>query len=112
MIKCAEQSPRICSDGSIRWYEGDTFELEFNFTFKDENGFNVEVLPNDEISICFRDICNDVIYETSVIGTTTLTVVIDSETSSKFKVGRYKYCVKRISNFVTTVMRKNEVVVE
>ena len=33
----AKQSPRIEKDGSLRWYEGDTFSLTFNFSMKDVN---------------------------------------------------------------------------
>ena len=37
-MKVAEQSPRICKDGSIRWYAGDTFVLTLVFNITDENG--------------------------------------------------------------------------
>lgn len=113
MIKCAEQSPRICKDGSIRWYEGDTFELEFELEFTDENDNPIEALPNDQITICFRNKINlDIVYETNVIGTNKLKVCIDDEATKKFKVGEYYYCVRRNSKFITTLMRNNTIVVE
>lgn len=112
MIKCAEQSPRICNDGTIRWYEGDTFSLEFDLIFTDDNGEEVPTQETDEITICFRDKLERIIYETSVVGTTILNVIIDEETTKKFKRGTYKYCVRRKSDYITTIMRMNEVVIE
>ena len=112
MVKCAEQSPRICEDGSIRWYVGDTFSLEFDLTFTDDAGDIVETLPSDKIKICFTDMCQNVIHETEVTGTNVLTVNIDAEATKKFKVGKYNYCVRRVSQFTTTIMRLNRVVVE
>lgn len=111
-VKCAEQSPRICEDGSIRWYEGDTFTLEFDLNFTDEQGNVVEVLPDDEIAICFRNKYGEILYETKVVGTSTLTININEEISNKFKEGSYTYCVRRNSIYITTLMRNNKVVVE
>ena len=31
----AKQSPRMETDGTLRWYAGDTFSLTFNFTLRD-----------------------------------------------------------------------------
>ena len=46
------------------------------------------------------------------VGTTILNVIIDEETTKKFKRGTYKYCVRRKSDYITTIMRMNEVVIE
>ena len=113
MLKCAEQSPRVCSDGSIRWYEGDTFCLDFELTFTDELDNELEATPNDKISICFTEgLYGRVIFTAEAVGTNTLTVNIDEETTKLFKAGVYKYCVRRESIYTTTVMRYNKVVVE
>lgn len=112
MIKCAEQSPRICEDGSIRWYEGDTFKLLFELEFTDDGGNVIETLPTDKISICFNDEHNRKIYEYEVAGTNIIEVNIDSETTKKFKEGNYFYSVKRNSNYITTIIRDNKIVVE
>lgn len=113
MIKCAEKSPRICNDGSIRWYEGDTFELEFNLNFTDDNGDPVPTAADDKIEICIRDkISNKSVYETAVVGTNKLIISIDENATKNFTVGEYYYCVKRNSNYITTIMRKNKIVVE
>lgn len=112
MIKCAEKSPRICKDGSIRWYAGDTFILHFNLEFSDDDGNNVPTNSSDEITICFRDALNNVVHEEKVVGTNVLTLNIDEETTKSFKQGEYHYCVRRNADFITTLMRKNKVVVE
>ena len=112
MIKCAEQSPRVCNDGSIRWYEGDTFIIEFDFTFTDDYGAIYEIKPTDKVEICFTDLQGNILYETEAVGTSALEVVITDEVTKLFKKGKYNYCVRRVANWRTTVMRFNRVVVE
>ena len=112
MLKCAEQSPRICDDGTIRWYEGDTFNLEFDLTFTDEAGNELPVEANDKVSICFKNIANEIVYEYEVIGTNILNININEEVTKKFKIGDYRYCVRRNAQYITTVIHKNKVVVE
>ena len=111
-VKCAEVSPRICNDGSIRWYEGDTFILEFNLTFRDSSDNVLETTEKDEISIVFNDKYSNVVWETKVIGTNILPIHVDEEVTKLFKVGKYTYCVKRNADFITTLMKNNMVVVE
>ncbi len=112
MVKCAEQSPRICDDGSIRWYEGDTFIIEFDFTFKDDTDTEIEIQPTDKVTICFTDLQGNILHTTEVVGTSTLEVEINDEATALFKKGKYNYCVRRVSQYRTTVMRFNRVVVE
>lgn len=113
MIKCAEKSPRICDDGSIRWYVGDTFELELDFTFTDDNDDVVPVTSTDRIEICIRSsVTNNIIYENSVVGTNKLIININEDVAKNFVAGEYYYNVKRNSNYITTIMKKNKMVVE
>ena len=112
MVNCAEQSPRICADGTIRWYEGDTFDLEFDLTFSDESGIEIPVESTDVISIYFRDRFRNIVHEASVVGNTILIINIDEEATKNFKLGEYTYCVKRNAQYITTVMRNNRVVIE
>ena len=112
MVKCAKQSPRICDEGIIHWYEGDTFILTFELTFTNESGDIIETNEKDRITICFNDSTGKLIYKTEVTGTTTLDVVINEEVTKRFKAGKYSYCVKRCSDFITTIMKMNEVLVE
>ena len=112
MLKCAKNSPRVCEDGSIRWYAGDTFNLEFDITFTDDDDNILEIKPTDKITICFRDAYGKLVFESETVGTNILNVNIDAETTQKFKQGIYTCCIRLCSNFVTTVIRKNKVVVE
>lgn len=111
-IKCAKKSPRICDDGSIRWYEGDTFVINFALTFKDDADNILPVEASDEISICFNDIRGNVVYEKSVKGTNVLTIEMNEDITKLFTTGSYYYCVKRNADFITTLMKHNMVVVE
>lgn len=111
MIKCANKSPRICGDSSIRWYEGDTFELNFEMTFTDDEGNEIPTDSDTTITICFRK-NNVLVHEVSVVGNNLVNVVIDKEITKKFKRGVYTYCVRRNGNYITTVIHHNKVVVE
>lgn len=113
MIKCAEQSPRVCDDGTIRWYEGDTFDLKFELTFIDDDGNVITPSPTDKLSICFRNSYGQIVYETEMVGASnSLKVNMNEELTKKFKVGSYIYCVRKKTDYITTIMRKNRVVVE
>ena len=110
MIKQAEQSPRI-ENGVIRWYYGDTFKLELELEFTNDNGDIVNIQPTDEISISFKNHRDTVIYE-NTFNTNTITLDMTEELSQKFKVGEYYYTVKLNSEYITTLMKNNKVVVE
>ena len=114
MFKYAEKSPRITEDGTICWYEGDTFELTLNFNFIDaESGESIEPQPTDEILICFENFqSNEKVYEAQFKGTNSITLSVDEEVTKLFKVGRYRYSAKRKSQFITTIIHNNLVVVE
>lgn len=111
-LKCAAQSPRICDDGSIRWYEGDTFSLVFAFTFTDEFDKPIEIQPTDKITVCFRDKLKRIIQEFEVVGTSTIEMKFTKEITDKFKIGKYTYCARFNGSDIRTVMRNNSVVVE
>lgn len=113
MIKCAEQSPRICEDGTIKWYEGDTFQLEFDYTFTDENGNVIAAGPDDKIRIYFTSKASLLnVYEAEVVGTNKLLVNVDEDVTKLFKAGEYEYNVRREAQFITTLNKQNKVVVE
>lgn len=110
-MKSAKQSPRIEEDGSLRWYEGDTFSLTFNFTLKDVNGNLISVRPSDTISIRFKE-GNRVIHEFESTGTSSPTIEFTQEISNKFKEGNYRLEARFNSTNVTTLLKGNVVVVE
>lgn len=112
MIRCAEESPRLCKDGSLRWYEGDTFEIEFDLHFTDDEGYPIHMNPDDKIAIVFTDTYKNEIYAHENIGTDNLHLIIDDEATKNFPVGSYWYSVRVISKYKTTIIRLNKVVVE
>ena len=107
----AKQSPRIEKDGSLRWYEGDTFSLTFNFSLKDVNGDTVGIKPTDRIVFQFKDEKN-VIQEFESTGTASPVLELTQEISNKFKEGRYFLEARFNSENVTTLLKGNMVVVE
>ncbi len=111
-IPCANLSPRICEDGSIRWYEGDTFTLIFTFNLTNEYDEEVDVQPTDKLTVCFRDKLKNIICEFEAKGTNTLEMVFTKEKSDLFKIGNYTYCVRFNGSEIRTLMRNNLVVVE
>lgn len=111
-MKVAEQSPRIVSDGSIRWYHGDTFILTLDFHLKDAEGNSISALPTDKIEVFFKDYKNEVIAQYQVLGSTTIDMNIDQGTSIRFIEGVYTINARFNGGFVTTLLKNNKVVVE
>lgn len=111
-MKCAEQSPRLCKDGTIRWYYGDTFPLIFIFEFTNEDEEPIEIQASDTIEICFRDKQNTPIHKFTSTGTPSVEMEFTEEISRKFKAGEYTYCTKFRGEYIRTVQHRNRVVVE
>lgn len=111
-MKCALKSPRECPDGSIRWYEGDTFQLVFEVSLSDENGGNIEVGATDQLVVTFRDKNGTPIHKFTETGSTTITMQFTKDISKKFKVGEYTYTTRFRGDYVKTIMKDNKVVVE
>lgn len=108
----AKQSPRMESDGTLRWYAGDTFSLTFNFTLKDGSGNPISVNPSDKINIKFSDFNGNLVHEFESTGTASPTIVVTDEISAKFPEGVYSILVKFNATNVTTLLKNNKVVVE
>lgn len=111
-MKIAEQSPRICSDGTIRWYHGDTFKLILVFHLKDVDGNDITALPTDKIEVFFRDYKNEVIAQFNQLGSSTIDMNFDSGISGRFSEGVYTISARFNGGFVTTLIKNNKVVVE
>lgn len=108
----AKQSPRMETDGTLRWYTGDTFSLTFNFTLKDAGGNPIQIDPSDRINIKFFDFNQNLVHEFEFTGTASPTLVVTDEISAKFPEGVYSILVKFNSTNVTTLLKNNKVVVE
>ena len=110
-MESAKQSPRIEKDGTLRWYEGDTFSLTFNFTLKDAAGNPISIQPSDKITVSFRN-CRGEIHKFEETGTASPTFNFTDEISKKFKEGVYRIVAKFNATNVTTLLKGNMVVVE
>ena len=108
----AKQSPRMETDGTLRWYAGDTFSLTFNFTLKDGGGVPIPIAGTDKINIKFFDFNNTLVHEFEETGTASPTLVFTDAISAKFPEGVYSILVKFNATNVTTLLKNNKVVVE
>ncbi|MBO7691887.1 MAG: hypothetical protein J6T10_04540 [Methanobrevibacter sp.] len=98
----AKQSPRIDTNNVIKWYYGDTFEIQLHLVLK-RDGDVVEYAPEDQFIFSFynkdtqklvkRFVCTEIDNEAKL-----LTLKFDKEISMDFKPGRYSFGVKYISN--------------
>ena len=111
-VKVAEQSPRICKDGSIRWYAGDTFVLTLVFNITDESGNPMDVSDDDSILVYFQDYRSVPVVSFTSNGSTTIDINMDKEKTKHMKEGLYTLHAKFNGKFVTTLLHNNKVVVE
>ncbi len=111
-MRPAKQSPRLCDDGTMRWYCGDTFRMTFVFNLKDSGGHTINPLPTDVITLIFKDYKNEVVVEFSSTGVNSIDVDITSSLTEKFPEGVYSIIAKFNSEYVTTLLHNSKVVVE
>ncbi|MFA6661412.1 MAG: hypothetical protein WCS56_00095 [Bacilli bacterium] len=111
-MKVAEQLPRICKDGSIRWYHGDTFILTLSFHLKDS--CEIEIIPTvtDKIEVFVKDYKNEVMATFSVLGSTDIDINITEDVSNRLIEGVYTLNARFNGTFITTLINNNKVVVE
>lgn len=112
-IPNAEQSPRIVN-GVIYWYENDTFTLNIELEFNDQDGDPIEVQPTDTVRVVFTDKSMNTVKEFIFddIDNNTITLVFNAEVTALFPKGHYTYDVIFKSAERTTVANDNKVVVE
>lgn len=111
-MRIAEQSPRMCKDGSIRWYHGDTFVLTFEFNIQDDEGNPIEFKKTDKIEIFLVNYKSERVAKFEAIATGTLQMYVDEELSEKLVEGVYSLDARFNGEFITALMKKNKVVVE
>lgn len=112
-----KQSPRTTAAGIIKWYCGDSFDIDLELTLtKDGEEFNLKT--GDKIVVSFyKQFINLPPIQTYVFTYTAeellaanLTDVVrlnfTPEISAKFEVGQYKYCIAYIdgdTGYQTTI---------
>ena len=108
----AKQSPRLEEDGSLRWYAGDTFTMTLNFELVDVNDNPIYPEASDKIYVEFKNDKNEVLVSFEETGYSSIDIRMTQELSNKFKEGVYSILVKFNSEYVTTLLKSNKVVVE
>lgn len=106
-----KDSPRI-ENGVLYFYEGDTFvfKLDLNFT---QDGEPLEIEPTDTVIFEFKDERGDIIASqifTNIVDNK-VDMEWDTEFTSHFSKGKYTYRARYISDFTTTIIADNVVIV-
>lgn len=109
----AEQSPRIVN-GVLRWYQGDTFDLQLTLEIYDQDGQTITIAADDTVKIVFSDKSNSVVKEFTFtsISDNIVTMDFDGTCSALFPKGNYTYDVYYSGSDRTTLANDNKVVVE
>ena len=102
-MNVARQSPRVEEDGTLRWYAGDTFTLTLRFELVDLNDNPIEPNPTDKIRVEFKNNKDEVVATFEETGASRIDIVMNQETSNKFKEGVYSILVKYNAEYVTTL---------
>lgn len=93
-LPAAAPSPRI-SSGVLKWYEGDTFDLQVQIELTDESGAALVIQPEHTVEFVFRNRKREVVY--SVIHTdladNCVVLRFSEEVSDLFPKGEYTYDV-------------------
>lgn len=111
MIKTAEQSPRI-EDWVIKWYSGDTFDINFEFVFTDEEWNEIPEEETDYLKFTIYNQYYDIVYSTEVYHSHEVPLSVDDILTRSFPKGEYHYKIRRIAGYTTTIVQENEIIVE
>ena len=109
----AEQSPRIVN-GVLRWYEGDTFEIDIDLDLKDQDGEPIVIAPGDEVQITFADKSLQEVktFYFTGIENNNVKLVFDADVTALFHKGIFTYDIIYKGVERTTLANDNKVVVE
>lgn len=112
-IPNAEISPRIVN-GVIRWYQGDTFDIQLTIELEDQDGEAVILGEDDTVSITFRNQSDSAVktFTFTELEGNTVTMDFDSTCTALFGRGNYSYTVTITHGERTTIASENKVVVE
>ena len=86
----ARPSPRIVN-GVLKWYEGDTFELNVEIQVEDQDGETVNISSTDTVEFVFKDCRREVIktFSFSKVANNTVTLTFDKVVTVLFPKGEY-----------------------
>lgn len=109
-IPNAKQSPRI-ERGVLKWYRGDTFDLQIDLELTDQDGVAVEATGT--VEVVFRNDCNRPVKEfTLTPANNIVTMDFNADVSALFPIGEYTYDVYYNGEERTTIANDNKVVVQ
>lgn len=116
-MNIAKPSPRIEKDGSLRWYEGNTFKLTFELTLLDSAGQTIPFLQTDEIVVNF--VTSPPEQATLVhsfwfnnLKTNQITMNFSKAITKNFIAGEYEIGITKNGAFTQTIIPYSKVVVE
>lgn len=112
-IPSAAPSPCIVG-GVLKWYAGDTFQLQVDIALRDQNGEAVCISEGQTVTFVFRDETQSVVYEMCFADVTDNSVVLEfTETvTALFPKGRYTYDVIYRGAVRRTLARNAPITVE
>lgn len=115
-------SPRFEGD-TLKWFCGNTFPYSMEIALLDgDTGESIIPSNGDRITVRFYDARNNLVhnfdfpnlssYKIDDIDYVEIVMNFNEDVSSKFKVGKYKYCVTYYGEYVTTLWDNAEAIVE
>lgn len=109
----ARPSPRIVN-GVLKWYEGDTFELDVELQVTDQDGETVNISDTDTVEFVFKDCRREIIktFSFAKITDNTVTLVFDKTVSAMFPKGEYTCDVYLVGERRITLAKDDPVVVQ
>lgn len=112
-IPAAKGSPRI-ENGVILFTEGDTFDLKIHLKFHDSEGTQYVISPTDSIDFTVYDETGEEVetQEFESIEDDTVVLSFTDSNIDKYIPGTYRYSLTLKSDFLTTVVLKNKIIVE
>lgn len=112
-LPSARMSPRIIN-GALKWYEGDTFNLQVEIDLTDENGDKVEIVAPQTVEFKFYDERERMVYWMTFgnIKDNTVLLIVDDDVTKKFPKGEYTYDVIYNGGYRKTLARMAPIYVE
>lgn len=112
-LPSARMSPRIIN-GVIKWYAGDTFELQVDITLQDQDGEDITIAQGETIEFAFfnrkRELVKSFLFEH--VEHNCVTLVFDDEVTALFPAGEYTYDVYYDSTVRRTLSNDSIAIVE
>lgn len=112
-VNSARPSPRFVN-GVLKWYAGDTFDVDFEVGLVDQDGTDIVISPGDKLTFAFKNARREDVKKFEFTGVTDgkARLYFSEATSALFPAGRYTYDVIYTGTNRRTIARNNPCVVE